>query len=350
MAELESAVKHIATARTWNATEPFPTTREFGERFGISNASVCRLLKRLGEEGVIWRRENGRYYPVESRRLYERRKPYACLIRKLQHWSRMYHAIMSGFSQAFGGKKTSMLFVHNETLVRHADTAHPPVHAGLAAQREALADFFHDHEDQFAGILFDDVWLDDALAKYAGRLGNSVVVCRTTALPDLSSVSADFDSSALVAIGHLHARGFEEIWLALPFAHSAPVDLMHAAVLRAAASLGSPLDPKNIHPAATPTDREKLIHRVKAAKKRIGLFCLEDNVTLRLWRALRQAGIDCPRQCGLLSGMGDIVSDHGISSIRIDYEAIGRTAGEILAANEYRVVKLPTQLSLGTTT
>jgi len=350
VAALEMTVKQLVTSKSWDINQPLPTTRELGEQHNVSNASACRLLKRLDEEGVIWRRENGRYYPNESRRLFERRKPYACLIRKLQHWSHMYHAIMSGFSQAFGRSKTSMLFVHNEGLVRHADTEHPPVHAGLPAQREALAEFFHHHEKQFAGVLFDDVWLDEALERFSDELENSVVVCRTTTLPELSSVSVDFESSALMAIAHLHARGYEEIWIAMPFANSAPVDLMQAAALRAAEILGAPVAPRNVCSAATPADRDRLMARLKAAKKRVGVFCLEDNMTLVLWRALNEGGIDCPGQIGLLSGMGDIVADLGISSIKIDYEAIGRTAGELLVAREHRIVKQPSQLVIGKTT
>jgi hypothetical protein len=350
VAGLERTVKQLVTSKTWDLNRPLPTTRELGEQHHVSNASACRLLKRLDEEGVIWRRENGRYYPNESRRLFERRKPYACLIRKLQQWSRMYHAVMSGFSQAFGSNKTSMLFVHDENLVHHADTEHPPVHAGLSAQRHALAEFFHHHEDQFAGLLLDDVWLDAALEKFSGALGNAVVVCRTTKLPALSSVSVDFDASALAAVAHLYARGYEEIWIAVPFANSAPVDLMHDAAMRAAAGLGSPIDRRNVCSAATPLEREKLIARLKAAKKRIGLFCLEDNMSLILSRALLANGLECPRQVGLLSGMGDIVSERGISSIKIDYEAVGRTAGEILLSRKHRVVKQPSRLVLGDTT
>ena len=350
VAGLERTVKQLAASKGWDIHKPLPTTRELGEQHKVSNASACRLLKRLDEEGIIWRRDNGRYYPTASRRIFERRKPYACLIRKLQHWSRMYHAIMSGFSQAFGRHKTSMLFVHNEGLVRHADTEHPPEHASLAAQREALADFFHDHEDQFAGVLFDDVWLDDALARFSDQLGNSVVVCRTTTLPELSSVSVDFEASGLMAVGHLHARGFEEIWIAVPFANSAPVDLMLAATLRAATRLGAPIDSRNVCSAATPADRERLLARLRLARKRVALFCLEDNMSLVLWRALRDGGFDCPGRVGLLSGMGDIVSELGMSSIRIDYELIGRTAGEILVAREHRIVKQPAELFIGKTT
>src|SRR5687768_6640659 len=92
VAELERTVKQLVIAKGLDINKPLPTTRELGEQHQVSNASACRLLKRLDEQGVIWRRDNGRYYPNESRRLFERPKPYACLIRKLQHWSRMYHA------------------------------------------------------------------------------------------------------------------------------------------------------------------------------------------------------------------------------------------------------------------
>lgn len=347
---MEQSIRQLVTSKHCDLTKPLPTTRELGAQHHVSNASACRLLKRLDDEGLIWRRENGRYFPAASRRLLERRKPYACLVRKLQHWSHMYQAVMSGFTEAFGGNHASMLFVHNETLVRHSDTEHPPLHASLAVQRETLAEFFQDHDDRFAGILLDDVWLDAALAHCSERLKNSVVVCRTTTLPQVSSVSVDFEASAMAAIAHLHARGYEEIVVAVPFANSAPVDLMLAATLKAAAYVGSPIEPHNICSAATPVDRERLINRLTTAKRRIGVFCLEDNITLVLWRSFKEAGVDCPRRIGLLAGMGDIVAPMGISSIKIDYGAIGRAAGEILAAEEYRVVKHPSELVLGKTT
>lgn len=351
VADLEKALRQLAVTKVWDVHKPLPTTRELGEHYGISNASVCRLLIRLDQEDMIWRRDNGRYYPNESRRLFERRKPYACLLRKLQTWSRIYHGIMSGFSQAFGRNKTAMLFVHNETLVRHADTAHPPLHAGASAQRESLAEFFHDHENQFGGILLDDVWRDDVLEEFSPQLANAVIVCRPTKLAGLSSVSVDFEASALMAVGHLYARGYEEIWLAVPFANAAPIDLLAEAAVKSAAKLGTAIAPENVCAVATPEEREQFLARLKGTKKRIGVFCLEDNVALILWRSFAKAGIECPARVGLLSGMGTaIVSDHLISSLQIDYERIGRTAGEILTGGELRVVTLPTLLSLGGTT
>jgi DNA-binding LacI/PurR family transcriptional regulator len=125
---------------------------------------------------------------------------------------------------------------------------------------------------------------------------------------------------------------------------------MHAAAVQAAASLGSPIERRKVCSAATPTDRVRLIARLKSAKKRVGVFCLEDNMSLILSRAFKASGIDCPRQIGLLSGMGDIVSELGVSSVKIDYEAIGRTAGEILMTRKHRIVKQPSRLVLGETT
>jgi hypothetical protein len=349
--DLEQEVRRVASSQLWNARVPLPTTREFGERYRISNASVCRLLKRLSEEKTIWRRENGRYYLNESRKLYERHKPYACLLRKLQNWSRIYQGIMNGFSQAFGSNRAAMLFVHDETLVRHTDIAHPPVHASAAEQRESLAEFFRNHDGQFAGILLDDIWLDGVLDEFSNRLTNAAIVCRPSRIAGISSVAPDFEAGALLAIGHLYARGYEEVLMAMPFTDAVPIDLMQHAAVMSATRLGTGIDPKNICSVATPEERERFLSRLKGSSKRVGVFCLEDNVALLLWKSFAKAGLECPKRVGLVSGMGTgIVADHRISSLKIDYERIGFTAGEILASGERRVVTLPTQLYLGTTT
>ncbi len=348
---LEAALRQIATRKTWDVQQPLPTTRELGIRYGISNASSCRLLKRLNDEDVLWRRENGRYYLAEGRDLFERRKPYACLLRKLQNWSRIYQGIMSGFSQAFGRNRAGMLFVHNEALVRHADTAHPPLHAGPPAQREALTEFFRDTKDQVGGILLDDIWLDEVLEDFADQLGNAVIVCRPTRLRGLASVAVDFHMSAILAVGHLFARGYEQIYIAVPFQGAAPVDLMCAAAQRAAVTLGRAIDEQNICLVATPEERTVFINRLKVARCRVGVFCPEDNVALILRRSLREGGIACPEVVGIISGMGtDIVSDQNMTTLKIDFESIGREAGEILAEGTHRTTTLPAALVIGQTT
>ncbi|HTX53601.1 MAG TPA: substrate-binding domain-containing protein [Candidatus Baltobacteraceae bacterium] len=349
--DLEKTIRRLASTRAWDVHKPLPTTREIGSRYAISNATVCRLLNRLYGEGVIWRQENGRYFLNESRQLFERRKPYACLLRKLQHWSRVYQGVMSGFSQTFGDDRAMMLFVHNQSLVRHADIAHPPVHAGVEAQRESLAEFFRDNSNGFRGILLDEVWLDDVLKEFPEQLANAVIVCRPTTLPNLSSVSVDFESGALLAVGHLYARGFDEIWLAIPFVESVSVELMMQAAIKSAARLGKPIKEKNICMVASPDDRERLLDRVRSSKVRAGIFCFEDNISLILRKIFAAADIDCPTRVGLLSAMGtDLVVDQRISSLKIDFERIGRAAGEILLGRKHDIVAIPPQLFSGTST
>lgn len=346
--DLEKAIRRVATMQLWTVPEALPTTRELGERYRISNASVCRLLQRLDEEDIVWRRDNGRYYLNDARRLYEKLKPYACLLRKLQAWSRIYQGIMSGFSGAFTDDKAALLFIHNDTLVRHPDTSQPPVHATVEEQRKALEQFFRDHTNQFDGILLDDVWSDTVLEEFEPQLTNAVIVCRPTRIKGVASVAPDFDASAVLALGHLFARGYEEVWLAIPFTTSAPIDLMAGAVQRVATQLGSPLARENVVSAASPEERSKLVARLQDTRRRVGIFCLEDNISLLLYRDFKRAGLTCPERVGLLSGMGTgIVHDHGISSIQVDYDKIGLTAGTLLLDKEHRVVTLPTTLVTG---
>lgn len=352
MAELEQTLRRLAVTKSWDVQKPLPTTREIGDRYHISNASVCRLLIRLDREGVIWRQDkNGRYFLNESRRLFERRKPYACLLRELQSWSRVYQGIMGGFSQAFGRDRASMLFVHNESLVRHADTAHPPAHAGAAAQRESLAEFFRHHTDEFQGILFDEVWLDEVLQEFSGQIANAVIVCRSTTVPGLSSVGADFDAGALLAIGHLYARGFDEIRIAVPFGASASVTLMTAAASRAAALLGKPIEAKNICSVATPAERYRFTARLKTATGRVGVFCLEDNMSLILREKFEAEGLACPAKVGLISAMGtELVVERRLSSLLVDFKKIGHAAGDILLGGRNETVKIAPGLFTGITT
>lgn len=345
--ELERVLRTLVETKAWDLSRPLPTTREIGQRFGISNATVCRLLIRLSAEGLIWRRSNGRYFLNESRRVFEN-EPYACLLRRLKNWSRVYQGVMGGFSQAFARDRASMLFVHNDTLVRHADTAHPPVHADAAEQRAALAEFCRGYEGRYRGVLLDEVWRDDVLREFLSQLGAAVITCRPTTVAGLSSVSADFGVGALLAVGHLFARGYEEIWLAVPFANSATVDVQTRETLAAAAMLGKPIAARNVVSVATPVERERFVARLVATRARVGVFCLEDNMSVLLREALQQAGLACPVRVGLLSGMGtDLVTERRISTLRIDYEKIGETAGEILASGKVRTVRIAPELVVG---
>lgn len=355
--ELEKAIRQFATDKKWNVRQPLPTTRELGQHYAISNASVCRLLQKLNRENVVWRRDNGRYYFNESRRLYERHKPYACMLRKLETWTVIYQAIMSGFGQAFGQQKGAILFIHNESLFQRVLPDQPPLFASADEQRVLLREFLRDHEGQFRGILLDQVWSDDVLKEFVPQLSNSVIVCRPSTVPEISSVSVDFEMSGMLAVGHLYARGFDEIWLAVPHSGSVNYQMMAISAVNASKKLGRPIDEKNILSVATNGEREKFIARLGTSKKRIGVYYLgslgapPDHLALVLRRGLAAAGLECPERVGFLVGMSiHSPGEHEISTFQVDYTEMGRIAGEILASNKHRTAIVPAQLCIGATT
>lgn len=356
-AELERIIRQFAADKKWNVRQSLPTTRELGEHFAISNASVCRLLQRLSRENVVWRRDNGRYYFNESRRLYERHKPYACMLRKLETWTVIYQAIMSGFGQAFGQQKGAILFIHNESLFQRLLPDQPPLLASADEQRVLLREFLRDHEGQFRGILLDQVWSDDVLKEFVPQLSNSVIVCRPSTVPEISSVSVDFEMSGMLAVGHLYARGFDEIWLAVPHSRSVNYQMMATAALNASVNFGRPIDDKNILSVTTNAEREHLIARLRAAKKRVGIFYLgslgapPDHLALVLRHALAAAGLECPERVGFLVGMSiQSPGEQEISTFQVDYTELGRIAGEILASDKHRTAIVPARLCIGATT
>lgn len=349
-AALEQAVREAAQGDAWAAAARLPTSRELGRIYGVSNATVSRLLDRLARDGVVWRRPNGRYYRAEGARLFAEPKTYACLLRHLEHWSRVYLGVMSGFSRDFVRNQEAMLLVHNESLVRHVDTSRSPIHAGVAAQTHALEEFLAVPRPNLSGALLDDVWRDEVLEPLLPRLGVAVVVCRPTRLAGLSSVAPDFAGAALAAIGHLYARGCERVVVAVPFTGAAPIDLMVAAARSAAAHLGRPLGADEVILASTAEKRRRIVDLMRNGRGRIGVFCPEDNVSLQLYHECRAAGISFPRDAALVSGMGtDVVVPAGLSTLCIDYAEIGRTAAQILRDRFVQRVVLPAQLRIGTT-
>jgi hypothetical protein len=348
--DLEASIRQALADGRWEPQARLPTTRELGLSFGVSNATVSRLLNRLARDGALWRRPNGRYYSAASARLFAEPRTYACLLRKLEHWSRVYFGVMSGFSRDFVQHQEAMLLFHNPRLVRHTDTGHAPIHAGAASQSRALEEFLAVPRPRLAGVVLDDVWHDDVIEPVLGRLQPAVVVCRPTRLTGLSSVTVDFAAAVHLALGHLFARGYEKIILAVPFSGASPIDLMVAAAKQCAAHLGHPFAPDDICLVSTEEKRRRLLARVAAMKGRVGIFCPEDNVALQLYHDCVAGGLSLPDRVGLVAGMGtDVVAPHGLSTLRIDYEAIGQTAARVLRDRIVQNVVIPAQLRIGKT-
>jgi hypothetical protein len=318
------------------ADGPLPTTRELGERFGVANTTVFRLLRDLAARGEIWQHPvNGRYFPASARARLDRPKPLACLLRRLELGSELYREFLEGVSAGCGAAHRTMLLWHDELLVNHPDPAEPPLFASIARQDAILADFIARHADTAGGFILDHLWGGRALAAHAAALRPAVVLFRGTAIPGFGNVRADLRAGAFKALGHLLGRGFEQIVPLRPFAGDPAVDEFESALAVAAQELDCRARLAPTAAATTDAERAALAQRLRRSPRRTALLCPEDNVARLVLGVLRDAGIALPRDVGLLSVMGTAVAAQaGLSCLRYDFRAMGRTAVELLGAPE----------------
>ncbi len=316
--------------------QPLPTTREFGQRFGVANTTVFRVLQRLTKDGEIWQHPvSGRYYPTTARALLDRPKPVACLIRRLELGSAQYRELLEGISQGCGALHRTMLLWHDELLVNHPDPHEPPAFAPVAQQRAILNNFLDRHGEAAGGFVLDHLWSDDALRVHGPRLKPAVVLFRSCASEGYGNIRADFRSGALKALAHLLGRGFEQIIPVEPFRGDLAVAEFGAALATAADELGCRGRLSGMEPGGTERERAALLERLRRANRRVAVVCPEDNVTALLHEAAASAGMRCPERIGLLSVMGtDLATKAGISCLRYDFRAMGRLAVDALGSPE----------------
>lgn len=316
--------------------QPLPTTRELGEKFGVANTTVYRVLRELARAGEIWQHPvNGRYFPKNARLLVDRPKPIACLIRRLELGSELYRELLEGISAGCGAGRRTILLWHDEHLVNHPDAHQPPVFASVAQQRGILADFLSRHGESAGGFILDHVWADEALRVEAERLAPAVLLFRSSPIPNLRNAAADFRAGAFKALGHLLGRGYEQVIPTLPFEGDPAVDEFFASLHTVAEELDCRTRVAAPARASTPAERSALVQRLRLAPRRTALLCPEDNVATLLLDSLREAGVACPRQAGVLSVMGtDFATRAGLTCLRYDFRQLGRAAVAALDAAE----------------
>lgn len=331
---------------------PLPTTRELGERFGVANTTVYRVLNRLTHAGEIWQHPtNGRYYPATARVLLDRPKPVACLIRRLELGSALYRELLEGISAGCGAGRRTMLLWHDELLVNHPDPQEPPVFAPVGPQRTILKEFLDRHGPSAGGFVLDHVWSDDALRPHLARLQPAVMLFRSCSIESISTVRADFHGGALKALAHLLGRGFEQIVPVEPFAGDPAVVEFLGAMEAAAEELGCRSRLAPTAAASTRRERNALIERLRRASKRTALLCPEDNVASLLLQGLRDARIRCPDAVGILSVMGtDFAVQAKLSCLRYDFRELGRRAVAALSEPRPTRYSADAQFVVGQTT
>jgi hypothetical protein len=314
--------------------QPLPTTRELGERFQVANTTVFRLLRDLAHAGKIWQHPvNGRYYPLAARALFDRPKPVACVIRRLELASELYREMLEGISAGCGALHRTMLLWHDELLVNHPDASEPPAFARVPQQRAILHDFRERHGSAAGGFILDHVWRDEALRTEFETLRPAVMLFRTCSLPGIGNVAADFRAGALKALAYLLGRGFDQIVPVVPFTGDPAVGEFFAALDAASTELDcrSRLTPPVL--ASGADERGALLQRLKRTNRRTALICPEDNVAIFLLETARTSGLSCPDRVGVFSAMGtDFAVRAGVTCLRYDFRKLGKAAVDALNA------------------
>ncbi len=329
-------------------TAPFPPTRVLGERFGVSHATVFRTLQRLEAEGVVWRAANGRFYPTTARRYVENVLPVACLIRRLQDWFWLCRDVMEGFTSACAEAEMPILLIQRNELLRQADSHAPVAIADVATQTEVLKDFGRIYGSRVSGLLLDELWSDAAIQAARDHLPPTVLFFRPVSVEGIGNVAGDFDSAAMLGLGHLMACGYNPIYLVRPFKGYEPANRMLEAARAVFARLGAGQLPAH---RLLDLQDEAALGKALASRKRAGFFCPEDNASLYLLERLRAAGVKVPEDGGVVSGMGtSLQTDPPLTKVGYDFRTMGEMAAQMLLGGKIRQVTLEASLRPGGTT
>lgn len=349
--QLEEYLRELVANPTWPLEKALPTTRALGKKFSVANTTASRTLYRLEKEHLVWKRDNGRYYLESARHLFHRPEPVACLTRELERWSALYQAIMAGVSAYTSERQTALLLWRNKSLIEHNDVSIPPRFGSVEQQALSLRGFERSYGKQHGGILLDDAWTDEALSRFPALLENAVVLYRETQIPNVGNVCIDTEATALLALSHLLARGYGEIWIARPFTNHVSTDSLIATFASAAKQVGAGGLPCHLKDAGTPAEREILVREAESAPGRVGIFCPEDNITRCLYLELRSAGVDCPGKVGLMSGMGTAaLRDECITTLCFDFREMGTLAAALVCARNAEQIRMRPELIVRETT
>ena len=335
----------------WATGAPLPPARELAKSHGVSSSTAYRILVRLAKDGLLWQHSNGRFYAAEARHLVDTIQPFACMLPRLQLWNVVLQEIMHGVTQRSAQYKRGILLIHNPALIVQDDINIPPTYADAAEQEHILREFFATHADSCEGIIFDNVWKDEVLAKFRDKLKRMVVINRKTSLDFVSAVFPNFQRCALLAFAHLYARGYEKIIFVSPHDDHYIEQAMEMG-LNVAKLIGAQFDAKDIRRPRTADERQEFALELKRSEQRVGVYCPDDNWSYRFYRDMQDVGVDCPGRVGLLSGIGTpaVGGKRPMSTLKVDFEKMGELAVDCLRADEPRSERVDVTLHLGVTT
>jgi len=349
--KIQEQIRQKLKRGEWATGAPLPPARELAATYEVSSSTAYRILVRLADEGVLWQHSNGRFYAAEARHLVDTVQPFACMLPRLQLWNVVLQQIMHGVTERSAQYKRGILLIHNPALIVQDDINSAVRYASAATQEHILSEFFATHANSCEGIIFDNVWKDEVLAKFRDRLKRMVVINRKTSLDFVSAVFPNFHRSALLAFAHLYGRGFEKIYFVSPHDDHYIHQAMERGV-ETAEMIGVPFSAKDVRKPRTPEERLAFVRELKKENRRIGIYCPDDNWSYRFHQDLLAEGLECPQQVGLLSGIGTpaVKGEHPLSTLNVDFEMMGQLAVDCLQASEPRAERVDVHLSQGETT
>lgn len=305
---------------------PLPSTRDLGKVLGLSHVTVSKALRVMSDRGDLWRSENGRYYPKSARFIFDAPKPVVCFLRSISTWAGCYAELMEGIGQACEETGRGMLLHSAGALLDQPSALTSPRVLPIDEQINLLESLILRAQVNGQRLILDDLWDDRALAAHAAKLEGARVLLRPCSVPELDSLSPNYAQGALLALSHLMARGYEKIWLVRPF-RGEVMDTMIAAFEEAAQSIGihaNALEVVEGGPDGTPAH---VLRRLRHEKKRVGIYCTEENFSIDLYHALQSEGVAIPEKVGLMAGWGTVnVNSLGLSSLKIDLRHLGALA------------------------
>lgn len=347
VAPLRAFLNKVARDNAWPLLTPLPVTRDLGDRFDISNVSAFRVLAELRDRELLWQAANGRYYRAAARRLIEKPLPVACLLRRLESWTEVGREMLQGVDEACGSMDRAILLVHDRALFQQADPTSPTTSGSLEALREVLEDFLLLHGDRTSGVLLDELWPDDVLAGFEGRLKHAVVLYRRSKLPFVNSVSADTLSAARTVLDLATQRGDREIIIVSPASEYRPSIEMEQALKQEAKRRSIAC-----RTALSPGAEFSKPFASAAGKKRTRslIVVTEDNTAVGVLSTMRQAGWSGPENIGLVSTMGSrIAREVGITATGFDFREMGRKAALLAMESAPKSCKIAPRMFIGTT-
>jgi len=331
---------------------PLPTTRELGERFGKSHVTVSRVLRKMAEEGRLWQAQSGRFYAAAAEAKLSRPRPVGCLVRSMSGWAAWYERIMTGVSLGCEAEERGILVHPIADMVVQAAPDAPAFFLSKREQSKVMERYIQRHAGSEHKLLLDDTWSDAVLRQYADRLPPARLLLRPSPVKAIPSLHPNFPQGAMLGLSHLLGLGHKKIVFVQPYKNYATTRELQSVFASAVGSIGDVGLEFEVFESEGSERFGELVKRSKTkGGKRTAFICPEDNFSVALLAALREAGIDVPGKVALLGGMGTrILADAGISRLSVDFVELGRRAVATRAKDWTENLTLPFVLERDSTT